>query len=138
VRNENRARRRLAKKGRFDVSAAGCTVQSLCTFRAKVCKDKMWDHYFAKLKKPSDFTAHYVIQRNALFSTSFLLDTIYTGKETILTFRSNNSSLRLTKVSKVTSNTAEQSNSNRGINKYRDMPILEMINGIATTMAKQH
>jgi hypothetical protein len=76
VRSENRTRG-LAKKGGFDVSAAGGTVQSLCTSLAKACTDKRWDHYSAKLKKGTDFTANYVLQKKALFSTSFLLDTIH-------------------------------------------------------------
>jgi hypothetical protein len=134
VRNENRARG-LAHKGGFDISAAGSTVQSLYTSLAKACTDEMWDHYFAKLQKGNDFTADYVLQRKALISTSYLLDTISTGKETVLLSGPIPPQARR---GKVTSNTAEQCNSNCGINKYRELPILDMVKGIATTMAKQH
>jgi hypothetical protein len=106
----------------------------LYTSLAKACTDEMWDHYFGKLKKGNDFTADYVLQRKPLISTSFLLDTISTGKETVFLSGPIPPQARR---GKVTSNTAEQCNSNCGINKYREMPILDMVKGIAFTMAKQ-
>ena len=134
VRNETTARLK-AGAGGFSVSLAGGTVQQLATKLAKACTDEVYHYYLNKMKLGNTFTASFFMQRRLLFSTSTLLDFKDRGKKAI---RLSGPIPAGARRGKVTTNTAEQSNSNNGINVFRDMPVLDMVKGIATKMASQH
>ncbi len=134
VRNENNARLK-AGAGGFSVSLAGGTVQQLATKLAKACTDEVYHYYLNKMKLGNTFTAAFFMERRLLYSTSLLLDYKDRGKKAI---RLSGPIPAEARRGKVTTNTAEQSNSNNGINVFRDMPVLDMVKGIATKMAPQH
>ena len=134
VRNENNARLK-AGAGGFSVSLAGGTVQQLATKLAKACTDEVYQYYLNKMKLGNTFTAAFFMERRLLYSTSLLLDYKDRGKKAI---RLSGPIPAEARRGKVTTNTAEQSNSNNGINVFRDMPVLDMVKGIATKMASQH
>ena len=134
VRNENVARQK-AGEGGFNVSLAGGTVQALATKLSKACTDDVYDYYLSKIKLGNKFTAAFLTQRRELFSTAYLLGHIHDANKSVQLSGPIPAEARR---GKVTTNTAEQSNSNGGINKYRGLPVLDMIKGIATKMASQH
>lgn len=134
VRNENVARNK-ANAGGFNVSMAGGSVQSLATKLAKACSEQMYEFYLQRMKSGNEFTAEFFDSRRSMFSSSYLLDEIRQGSQAVqLSGRIPAESRR----GRVSSNTAEQSNSNSGINSCRGLPIIDMVKGIASKMASQH
>ena len=134
VRNENDARKKH-NAGGFNASAAGGSVQNLGTKLAKACSNEMYDFYLEKIKMGNEFTANFLHSRRSMFATSSLINRIDDCSTSVQLAGSIPAQARKGKVS---SNTAEQSNSDSGINKHRTEPILDLVKGIATKMATQH
>jgi hypothetical protein len=135
VRNENVARRK-AGAGSFSVTdAGGETVQKLATKLARACTQELYDFFLKKLRQGNAFTADFFDSRRQLFSAATYLGQI--GKKSQVV------SLRgaippEARRGKLLSNTTETSNANGGINKFRSLPIVDMVIGILDKMAKQH
>jgi len=135
VRNENDARRK-AGAGSFSVTdAGGETIQTLATKLAKACTQELYDFFLKKLRLGNKFTADFFDSRKELFSAASFLGHIG-NKSKVVSLRG--AIPPQARRGKVLSNTAETSNANGGINKYRSLPIVDMVKGILDKMAKQH
>ena len=135
VRNELVARNN-AGAGSFNVTKAGGeTVQALATKLAKACSPELYTFFLNRLREGNPFTADFFHSRREIFSSAFYLGQI---KGHLHVFPLRGPVPPQARRGKVHSNTAETSNSNGGINKYRTMPILDMVKGIATKMSTQH
>ena len=135
VRNELVARNN-AGAGSFNVTKAGGeTVQALATKLAKACSPELYTFFLNRLREGNPFTADFFHSRREIFSSAFYLGQI---KGHMHVFSLRGPVPPQARRGKVHSNTAETSNSNGGINKYRTMPILDMVKGIATKMSTQH
>ena len=135
VRNENDARRK-AGAGSFSVTnAGGETIQTLATKLAKACTQELYDFFLKKLRLGNKFTADFFDSRKELFSAASFLGQIG-NKSKVVSLRG--AIPPQARRGKVLSNTAETSNANGGINKYRSLPIVDMVKGILDKMAKQH
>ena len=135
VRNELVARNN-AGAGSFNVTKAGGeTVQALGTKLAKACSPELYTFFLNRLRDGNPFTADFFHSRREIFSSASYLGQI---KGHMQVFQLSGPVPTQARRGKVHSNTAETSNSNGGINKYRTMPILDMVKGIATKMSTQH
>ncbi len=137
VRNENDARTK-AGAGSFSVTdAGGETIQTLATKLklAKACTQELYDFFLKKLRLGNKFKADFFDSRKERFSAASFLGQIG-NKSKVVSLRG--AIPPQARRGKVLSNTAETSNANGGINKYRSLSIVDMVKGVLDKMAKQH